>query len=137
MRATHRWTGGIRVLVTNSGEWSEKYIACPDSDGNIIASMHEWGVMGSFPDGDGSAYPVLPDLTDPATLGCLLAIVREAWGQPRLTVEMRQPSDRGARACVVVPYGSEAWETIQWWVASETTELIEAEALVAALEAAP
>jgi hypothetical protein len=25
---------------------------------------------------------LLPDLTDPATLGCLLALVREAWGQP-------------------------------------------------------
>ena len=24
----------------------------------------------------------LPDLTDPATLGCLLALVREAWGKP-------------------------------------------------------
>ena len=26
----------------------------------------------------------LPDLTDPATLGCLLALVREAWGDPYL-----------------------------------------------------
>jgi hypothetical protein len=24
----------------------------------------------------------VPDLTDPATLGCLLALVREAWGEP-------------------------------------------------------
>ena len=24
----------------------------------------------------------VPDLTDPATLGCLLALVREAWGDP-------------------------------------------------------
>jgi hypothetical protein len=29
----------------------------------------------------------LPDLTDPATLGCVLALVREAWGAPHLTTE--------------------------------------------------
>jgi hypothetical protein len=28
-----------------------------------------------------------PDLTDPATLGCLLALVREAWGEPLARVE--------------------------------------------------
>lgn len=27
---------------------------------------------------------LLPDLADPATLGCLLALVREAWGDPYL-----------------------------------------------------
>jgi hypothetical protein len=28
----------------------------------------------------------IPDLSDPATLGCLLALVREAWGNPKLCV---------------------------------------------------
>ena len=28
----------------------------------------------------------LPDLTDPATLGCLLALVREAWAPARVVV---------------------------------------------------
>jgi hypothetical protein len=72
-----------------------------------------------------------PDLTDPATLGCLLALVREAW-EPRRgddsiasTIQVGKKWGVGARA------------------GSETLALIvlpsfasEAEALVAALEAA-
>jgi len=64
----------------------------------------------------------LPDLTDPATLGCLLALVREAWGDPTDYVRC------GRR-----------WE----WVTSCCVERCppsgdtEAEALVAALEGAP
>ena len=64
----------------------------------------------------------LPDLTDPATVGCLLALVREAWGDPRAYVR-----------------ASFGWEWItdycaeKWPPGGET----EAEALVAALEAAP
>jgi hypothetical protein len=65
----------------------------------------------------------LPDLTDPATLGCLLALVREAWGDPL--------------AYTMAYYG-------RWTLCSDRDEAIdpgdgatEAEALVAALEAAP
>ena len=63
----------------------------------------------------------LPDLTDPATVGCLLALVREAWG------------DSAAHA---VPDGD-------WHIYGDMPETeyaigdTEAEVLVAALEAAP
>lgn len=65
----------------------------------------------------------IPDLTDPATLGCLLALVRGAWGDQRL-------------ACV--PWRLN-WAVDRVWmrnghVAEGATE---GEALVAALEAAP
>ena len=68
-------------------------------------------------------FPVdLPDFSDPATLGCLLALVREAWDDHRLTLfyhysysDWRLYTPRGA------------------FVQSPN----EAEALVAALEAAP
>lgn len=66
----------------------------------------------------------LPDLTDPATLGCLLALVREAWGDPHASVW----------------YDDEFWQSgHRWsWFAKKQTCVdygTEAEALVAALEA--
>ena len=68
----------------------------------------------------------IPDLTDPATLGCLLALVREAWGDSGMFVRPRGSKMRpdwavftGANSDIVC------------------AALSEAEALVAALEAAP
>jgi hypothetical protein len=71
---------------------------------------------------DGS---LLPDLTDPATLGCLLALVREAHGDPMLFARFR-----GAR---VRPDWMVSWDGSDV-IATGATE---AEALVAALERAP
>ena len=65
-----------------------------------------------------------PDLSDPATLGCLLALVREVWGDPKGSV-----------------YYLALVESEPGWFAEfgAHAELYatEAEALVAALEAAP
>lgn len=68
----------------------------------------------------------LPDLTDPATLGCLLALVREAWGDH---------------------YAFVGWFDPHWKVIRCRTESLigclagrgdtEPEALVAALDVAP
>ena len=75
----------------------------------------------------------VPDLTDPATLGCLLALVREAW------------ADEGC-AAVVASYTFESgyrWRVVGghhhgsgFMAMSEKHYQTEAEALVAALEAA-
>lgn len=67
----------------------------------------------------------LPDLTDPATLGCLLALVREAWSEPLLSVAWAG----GRWHLVRRVWGVEALK----WIDTAT----EAEALVATLEAAP
>ena len=67
----------------------------------------------------------IPDLTDPATLGCLLALVREAWNNLDLHVQ------RDGRFFVVnpTPKGSPFYGDID--------APTEAAVLVAALEAAP
>jgi hypothetical protein len=64
-----------------------------------------------------------PDLSDPATVGCLLALVREAYGDERL-------------ACVPWRRG---WAVDRVWLRSGRLShaTTEAEALVAALESAP
>lgn len=80
---------------------------------------------------DGEAAGLLPDLTDPATLGCLLALVRERHG--RLTVARHVGTDgRGGQewaVCDRAPDGCAAAALYGYGS--------EAEALVAALEVAP
>jgi hypothetical protein len=73
--------------------------------------------------------PCVPDLTDPATLGCLLALVREAWGDPYASVGTAG-HDNGEEGWVVIACSP----TSKWSFCDSKTE---AEALVAALEAAP
>ena len=85
----------------------------------------------SVVDGWHRVEDLTPDLTDPATLGCLLALVREAWGDLRLVAIYVAAWNLGQ---------SEGW-AVQCTdtclpVAGEDYPS-EAEALVAALEAAP
>ena len=82
----------------------------------------------------GNTWPseMRPDLEDPATLGCLLALVREAWADPMLSVQCQD---------------GESWELVR--PASYHCEVVlnsrghliegptEAKALVAAILAAP
>jgi len=72
----------------------------------------------------GQHSPPLPDLTDPATVGCLLDLVREAWGDPSVSIFR---SALGQEWCVLIQKGG-----LQGFHAPT-----EAEALVAALEGAP
>jgi len=129
MKAAHRWAEGIRV-VTCDGASPDPYIVINDDEGVILATVDEYGIMGGFPDAD-SAYPFLPDLTDPATLGCLLHLVREAWGLHRgddsIPSTRHTSSGWGVGASLVVASGLIVLPTFD----------TEAEALVAALEAAP
>jgi hypothetical protein len=76
----------------------------------------------------------LPDLTDAATLGCLLALVREAWGcAVSICPDYDHDDDEGCQGPNVV--GWRAVETVRW--VSVGAGATEAEALVVALEGAP
>ncbi len=68
---------------------------------------------------------LIPDLSDPATLGCLLALVREAWGDDRICVA---PMTRNTWGVVIR-------NPIR--IGAQFREDSEAASLVAALEAAP
>ena len=76
----------------------------------------------------GGALQSCPDLTDPATLGCLLALVREAWSEPTANTA---PSWKGwdVERAELEPHGASIF--------SLAIGATEAEALVAALECAP
>jgi|DEB19_MinimDraft_3_1074340.scaffolds.fasta_scaffold13252_6 hypothetical protein len=73
-----------------------------------------------------------PDLDDPATLGCLLALVREAWEPRRGTDCIASSVHTNSGWGVGARVGSECFAAIVLPAAAS-----EAEALVAALEAAP
>ena len=103
-----RWMSGMKVAVPAGHEGDTGYY-------RILLSSDE---------PEAGAYP---DLTDPATVGCLLALVRKAWGDPTLCVVLDTSDGRWCVGC---------WEDngIAMRGRGGATE---AEALVDALEGAP
>lgn len=76
-----------------------------------------------------------PDLSDPATLGCLLHLVREAWNACRISVCFSAYTpDATKRWSVPISYFKEQRDLVHVPSFYGSTQ---AEALVAALEAAP
>ena len=110
-----RWMPGMRWIVTRAAPLE-------DYAGRIVEGARR------APDGPG-----LPDLTDPATVGCLLALVREAWGCAVMTSPDYDYDDEARQGPNVIEW--RAVETMRWTTVGEGAT--EAEALVAALESAP
>jgi hypothetical protein len=128
-----KWLPGMRAVGQYPG-YPVRVHAFGENvrDTDDMEEPEPWGWQQPAPYGD-HVYPgpYLPDLTDPATLGCLLALVREAWGSnqcfvrcdPSWFVLCRTPPAQAAK----IGHG---WS-------GPFTGATEAEALVAALEAAP
>jgi hypothetical protein len=121
---------GRRAVACKRWRWmpgmlSEKGLRVTrrDSDGYVVGYYEDLSYIAECVPGS------LPDLSDPATLGCLLILVREAHNAPHAWVETRL----GQRSRVVSPEGySEGGKTLcDWQVGTEVV------ALVAALEKAP
>jgi hypothetical protein len=113
-----------RAVACTGWRWMPGMLAHFEHDGRRVRV--------GMPDAWASTTAV-PDLTDPATLGCLLALVREAWGCVVVTSPDYDEDDEGCQEPTVV--GWRAVETVRWMPVGEGKT--EAEALVVALEAAP
>ncbi len=103
-----RWMPGMA--------WFEPPSGAPDDDG-------DYGRINSVDFGCDIGSPAYPDLSDPCTLGGLLALVREAWKEN--VSPTYWPEDGGDPAYWAIE--------IDRWYDGDT----EGASLVAALEAAP
>ena len=118
------WTLARRAAACRHWRWmpgmlsnKDLRVTRCDDDGYVVGYYENLSYIAECVKGS------LPDLTDPATMGCLLALVREAFDDPTIFAECH-------------PVGAK-WQThsVDGGVFGEGTT--EAAALVAALEAAP
>ena len=129
-----RWMPGMHVIRPRLGGAGGMGITPTHYrlvDGGGWPVPHEWGLIDIAKISDDTM--LVPDLRDPATLGCLLALVRDAVNDPAL--------------CIVSYHvGHGRWQKVVWSVDATDQQWqqkhrlfdlpSEAEALVAALEAA-
>ena len=114
-----RWLGGALRIVPAPHEGATGYTIRVPQDGYREAP-------GEY-----------PDLSDPATLGCLLALVREAWKDPTLGLFAARGGRAGRPATVWALHGRKPHRRGFDTSLASAFFQSEAVALVFALEAAP
>ena len=133
------WTLARRAVACKRWRWIPGMLAHTglrivrhDSDGYLVGYFANHAYICTcindvWTDAPDNTVDCLPDFRDPATLGCLLALVREAWGDPKIHM--------------VWLFGGfdtwQPWNTERPVLAPLLKFDTEAAALVAALEAAP
>jgi hypothetical protein len=114
------WSSDLRARVTCAviGRWfgvAQYCVDYPDAEHETMSSDDLPGTI--------------PDLSDPGSIGCLLALVRKAWDDERISVAFAKAEGR----FVIVDSLCSAMLADGRYFYGDT----EAEALIAALEAAP
>lgn len=115
-----RWMPG---MVTTDG----KRVLAAYKDSLVVASQRNDTSLLMVFRLDAITYSPFPDLSDPATLGCLLALVREVWDKFVWVGYSWRIDGTEGHQCHTIGHGSIVG----------TFSATEAETLVAALEAAP
>jgi hypothetical protein len=111
-----------RVVACKHWRWMAGMLAAQRGSSSRVVSVDDDRVWLAGPVWCPSE-PGLPDLDDPATLGCLLRIVRDAYGQRGISL--------------FTYFDDPGWAVIDERGDELGTGETEAEALVSALEAAP
>lgn len=120
-----RWMPGMLGASPSSPYEMHRVISAGLGCTHLTTGRYEAG--GVVDQSGPMASALLPDLTDPATLGCLLALMREAL---QLAAWVRDEFTFGGEFSV-------CWKDGPYSTAILATGNTEAEALIAALEAAP
>ena len=129
---------GRRAVACKGWRWLPGMLALDSSGVEHPARVTDHRRSAIYEDSDGAmhegvvSYSDVPDLTDPATLGCLLALVRAAW----------EPHRSDDPVCCTHQSLDGKWGVGSWVSRVFAAVCLpafdtEAEALVAALEAAP
>lgn len=122
---------GVRALACKGWRWREGMLGL-----SVKSSSRSIWIRVVDPPND-DTNECWPDFRDPATLGCLLALVREAWNDPTLGVSAARGGRSGRPAGCWHFHGRKPHRRGFGRRFTGDFFFAEASALVAALEAAP
>ena len=122
-----RWMRGMLCLVDEDGYGARiVYVGHTGGASQTADSYEGGGIITTGCIREGS----LPDLTDPATMGCIMSLVREAWGEPGLSC-IGWRTDEGASSFMMMGGDNYKMKSV---IMGQTEHSTRAEAVIVALE---